>query len=469
MPAAVAWSFDEGQAMVDFIMLSVLGTFMSAMVFQAIRGHERQLNRYQGFILCLLTWLILPFYASMPFVIVGGYQPVDALFEATSGLTTSGATLTQSIDALPKSLVFWRSEIQWFGGLLTLVTILFILAPGGLGGLPSRHIRLIDPRHADRESLHAVHVIRQIVAGYSLITLVCAILLYASGIDPFDAICLAFATVSTGGFMPRDGTLDVYGNTGVSLVLSVFMLMGATSLLWHRMILSRRIQLIMEHRESYLVLLLGLGLGLLFAVTFYQLAGSSLVLHPFVALAEGVTTGISIVTSTGFDARSAGMTVLPLPLLLMICFMGGTTFSAAGGLKLYRIGGMLVQSLREVERLVHPHSIRPSRFGSQPYDMQLMKAIWTAFCLSVLLVAATAAILSMVDQVPMPAALTAAISNLSLIGQIYSSGWIQAADWPSYSELSHEGKMALSALMVAGRLDVVLIFGILGQVKIPRI
>lgn len=469
LPAIVAWAYEETAAMTDFIMLSLLGTFMPAMVFQAIRGHERQLTRYHGFVLCLSVWLLLPLYAALPFVIIGDYTIIDALFEATSGMTTSGATVTGSVDALPRSLVFWRSELQWFGGLLTLITILFVLAPGAVGGLPSRHIRLIDPQHHDRESLHAIHVIRQIVAGYSLMTLLCAMALYMVGLEFFDAICLAFATVSTGGFMPRDGTLETYQSNAVLLVLSLFMLVGATSLLWHRMIISRRVQLIMEHRESYLVLILGLGLGLIFAVTFYQLAGSAAVLHPLTALTEGITTGISVMSSTGFDARTAGMTVLPLPLLLMACFIGGTTFSASGGLKLYRIGGMLTQSLREVERLVHPHGVRPSRFGSQPYDMQLMKAIWTAFCLSILVVVVTMAILSLLDGLPMPAALTAALGNLSLIGQIYSTGWIQAADWPAYADFSMEGKLALVMTMISGRLDVVLIFSVLNQITLPKL
>lgn len=468
LPAFVGWGYGETGFAFDFLMLSALGFFISAVVVQAIKGGDRHLSRYQSFILCLVVWLVLPFFGALPFAVIGDYPFMDAVFEATSGLTTSGATLSTNIDALSRSLVFWRSELQWLGGLLALVTILFVLAPSGLGGLPSRHIRLVDPKSNEQGKVHVAHVLRQIIAGYCLISILCAVALYFAGLDAFDAVCLTMATVSTGGFMPRDGSVDQYQNLAVMFILTLFMLTGATSLLWHRMILSRRVQLMLEHRESYLVVLIGLGLGLMFAITFFKLAGSALVLHPAIALIEGVFTGISVVTSTGFDARTAGMTVLPLPLILMISFIGGTTFSASGGVKLYRIGGMLVQSLREMERLVHPHSIRPSKFGSQPYDIQLMKAIWTGFCLFILVIVATAFSLSLFEDLPLSASLTAAISNVSLIGQIYSSGWLQAADWPGYANFSAMGKASLSLAMIIGRLDVVVLFGILSQIDLFR-
>jgi trk system potassium uptake protein TrkH len=119
------------------------------------------------------------------------------------------------------------------------------------------------------------------------------------------------------------------------------------------------------------------------------------VLHPADAMREGIFTAASIVTTTGFDVRYAGMQVLPLALVLMIVFVGGGTMSTAGGIKLYRVGIMAVQSMRELDRTIYPHAVRSSYVGSVLYDIQLMKSIWTLLIATSALIGVAAGIISM--------------------------------------------------------------------------
>ncbi|MCT4656150.1 MAG: hypothetical protein N4A65_10100, partial [Cohaesibacter sp.] len=391
--ALIAISAGHSELAEEFLLTAGLTGFLSGGVFFALRGQEKELVNVQTFLLCVLIWLGLPVVAAFPFVISGQLSGIDALFEAASGLTTTGSTMFRTLEEVPTAIIFWRAILQWFGGFLTLVTFLLILAPNGVGGLPNRHIGMME-RSFGEEFGRTFFVVRQVGAAYGTLTLILAWLLILSGIAPFDAICLAFSTLSTGGFMPIDGTLSSYKNQWAEFLIALGMLAGATSILWHRMAVRGKLQMLAEHRESYYLVGLMAGLGLLYAIILFRLAGSASVLHPFSALRQGFFTAVSLVSTTGFEVRHADVTVLPGLLVACVALVGATPFSTAGGLKLYRIGAMMMQAVREVGRLIYPHSIRGGKFGKTDYTIQLMKAIWASFLVSIILVIVVAVVVT---------------------------------------------------------------------------
>jgi trk system potassium uptake protein TrkH len=208
--------------------------------------------------------------------------------------------------------------------------------------------------------------------------------------------------------------------------------------------------LLAEHRETYWVAAVMVGAALLYAWTFRGME------QPLAALGEGLVNGISLVSTTGFDTHAGSLEALPDTIALFLAIAGGAALSTAGGLKLYRIGAMAVQSLHELKRLVFPHSVRSTRFGSQPYDLQLMKAIWANLVLSLAVIVFAALLLAL--QLPtFDAALEAAVAAFSNIGPLYSDAGA-AAPLPAYHDFSLLSKLVTIATMILGRIEVIVLF-----------
>lgn len=457
--ALIALSAGDMRLAEGFLLTAGLTGFLSGGVYFALRGQNRELANAQTFLLCVLVWIGLPLAASFPFVLSGELNGIDSLFEATSGLTTTGATTFRTLVDVPTAIIFWRAILQWFGGFLTLISFVLILSPSGIGGMPDHHAGLME-RNLGDDTGRMMFVVRQLGLAYSLVTLAIAWLLIISGMEAFDAICLAFSTISTGGFMPMDGTLATYANPMGEFVIAVGMLVGASSVLWYRMAVRGKFQLLLEHRESYSMVFIVLGLGLIYSVVLFQLAGSSSVLPPLSALRQGFFTAISLISTTGFELRHADVTVLPGLLVVCLALIGATPFSTAGGLKLYRIGAMLLQALREIGRLIYPHSIRGGKIGTSGYTIQIMKGIWASFLLSMILIAIVAGMVTY-DIGHFDGGLMAAVSAFSNIGPLYTSGWSQTGEWPSYAEMGLQVKYALIATMILGRIEIIVFLGAL--------
>jgi len=462
LPALVGATLGDGHA-VDFLIVAGLGGFVAAALRLALLGRVQQVRRVQGYWLLILSWVLLSGFAALPFGPVVHWSVSDLLFESVSALTTTGATIFPTLEELPPSLIFWRAELQWLGGFLTLLSVILILAPAGIGGLPDRQIRLIE--HADRsEGAQMRSAVGEIALIYCAATLACVVALILSGLPIFDAVCLAFSTLSTGGFFPRDGGIAVYGRPFAEFVLMFFMLVGATSVIWHRMVFQRRNQLLREHRESYFIIGSAIVVGMIMAFTAIGgLRGAGGAVDALTLLREGLFTGISLVTTTGFEGGSVGFTVLPLTFVVFLAFIGGGTFSTAGGLKQYRFGGMCVQAYRDLVRLVYPHGIRPAYFGSQAYDIQLMKSIWSFFAIAIFAVFLGANLIAL-EPIRFEGALLASVAALSNIGPLYNPAWVDTIGTiPAYSEMSGQTKAVLMALMLLGRIEILALFGALNR------
>ncbi|MEM8813515.1 MAG: potassium transporter TrkG [Pseudomonadota bacterium] len=461
LPAIAGITTDDLNATIDFVIVVVLTVFVAGSIMFAVRERARAMNRVESYILLVVTWVSLPAVGAVPLTAQTELTALDAYLEAVSALTTTGFTVLQPLDEASRAVLFWRAEMQWIGGLLTLWSLVLIIAPFGVGGLLQSQISLMSGA-TGREVTNSSRVALDVARLYGVLTLFCAVGLLVFGVPLFDAICLAFSTVSTGGMMPRDGNLDVYASPGAQVVIVMFMLAGATSIFWFRMMQSRW-QMLAAHRESYLVIGAALTLGLAYAVLLFQAAGSVDVLHPLTALREGILTGTSLVTTTGFEVRQSGFSVLPMPIVLFVVLVGAGSFSTAGGVKFYRIGAMLVQAGRELSRLIYPHSVRPAKFGAQNYDIQLMKAIWAFFLTVVIFVPAVGVMLASPD-LPMDGALLASASAFANAGPVYASGWLPGAEqWPEIAAFSTSGKVVLCATMILGRLEILALFGALNR------
>ncbi|MHA1158435.1 MAG: potassium transporter TrkG [Alphaproteobacteria bacterium] len=246
--------------------------------------------------------------------------------------------------------------------------------------------------------------------------------------------------------MPHDGYLSVYHSPLATTAVAVFMIIGATSITWHRAVVELRHGALTRHLESYAVIWMIIIVGAAFTAIFFSIGDLP------TALGEGLFSAASLITTTGFEVRTGTLTALPGAITMLLALAGGAALSTAGGLKLYRIGAMSLGSMRELHRLVFPSSVRGIGLAGMTRNPGLMKAIWANLALSVFLVIVAATLLSI--QLPsIEAAMTAAISGFANIGPLYAASADQAL-WPAYADFDGFSKSVMIAIMILGRIEI---------------
>ncbi|MEP3525522.1 MAG: potassium transporter TrkG [Hyphomicrobiales bacterium] len=435
------------------LILSFIILQISVCLFFAFRIKDVSINRAEGCILLVILWVILPLPIGIFMMQSIGLSFVDAYFEATSALTTTGATILSSYENIPNSVLFIRGMTQWLGGLLTLMGVFSIMAPAGLGGLPKKNSAFINSENKNSQRTQRL-ASNKVILSYIALSAICFISLNISQVPIQDSFLLALATVSSGGFVFSDTPVSEIGNGFTPFALMIFMVLAGSSIIWQGYFLSWRKDLLKSHRETYFYFLAILGLGFVFSLTFFERAGSVSVLTPFEALVEGAFTAVSLISTTGFEIRNSSFSVLPATLMIMVVLIGGCSFSTAGGMSFYRLGAMLVHSLKDLKKLVYPNSVHRSSFGSQTFETGLAKSVWTYFFLVTMTIMLGTMFLALrLDT--FEASLIASIAAFSNIGSFYATGWNETGQWVPFKDMDAESKFALCVLMTLGRLHIV--------------
>ncbi|WP_428030198.1 TrkH family potassium uptake protein [Ancylobacter sp.] len=438
-----------------FLMTALLTVFGAGAVHLAVRNRAGRLDRLASYGLLLVLWIGVPIIAAVPIAATTTLGPVHAWLEAVSAFTTTGPVQIHDIGNVPRATLGWLLTLQWAGGLLTLVGFVAVLGPAGLGGLPDHSARANLLAATQQTTLD--DALRLVLPIYLGATVLCTLALLLMGVRLFEAVGLAGAALATGGLLPDGDGIAAYGHFGIKAVLIVFMLMGGTSVLWHRMLLTRRFRLALGQYENIVLFAICGALGIAAAAIGFRTEGSGMSLP--IALEDGLFTAVSLVTTTGIEPHGGAFASLPVTLVLAIVFIGGATFSTAGGIKIYRAGVMVLQSLRELERLVHPSAVHPRRLGQQNVTLQMMKAIWIMFGVA----CSTIAALTVVIAPAMPSfesAFVAVMAALANVGPVYAVNWQPDVNWPEWGTLPAYAQIALAIAMVLGRLEILVVLGL---------
>lgn len=459
LPALFAIALDSIVQVQAFTVPAVVIGFLAGCMIIAFRGRERFSGRRQGLLLLALMWTLVPAAAALPFYSSGfPGSAVLAYFEATSGFTTTGATVITKLGETPASIVVWRALLQWIGGLATLVSLATLLGPLSGSAIEDRQLRLVG--HSSQGTLqHMREAIKTILPLYSAMTAACFIMLSVFGIPPFDAFCLSLSTLSTGGFMPRDGTVILYGSPLAELTLAFFMIIGAISIIWLRAITQMRWQIVRETREPIVILWTVLVLGLAMAAVIAARAGDFSIQALFHATTLGLASAASLVSTTGTYISEQSFTSVPYIVLLAICIVGGGRFSTAGGLKIFRIMSMTRQLGREFRLLIYPHGVRPSSHGAEALDVEIVKAVWITMTAFVFTIGIVAMVLAGTG-VQFGGALLAAAGAVSNMGPVYDFARPENfPNAPAYAAMTPLGQLVLCVGMIFGRLEILSLMG----------
>lgn len=461
IPAFFGLAQGEQSQSMAFMNSAVALLFLAGGLIFAFQREKPLLSRRHQLLIVLGIWFILPLGAALPFYLSNTLPTLsEAYFEGVSALTTTGFTLTDSLTNLPVSILIWRAMLQWLGGLMSLLMLSFIV--GRIMGIElfGKDARSIIQSNTG-SSLDIENTFRTIVPLYVGLTAACFVLLVISGLPPFDALCLSLSALSTGGYMPREGSIALYGSPSAELTLAIFMFLGAVSVIWVRALLSGNRNILSRTNEPVYI---GLGiflLGLIFAlmIIFNSPYGG---LFPILqGFTQGIASAASLLTTTGFTIGAQDQVVLPYLFVLAIALIGGGRYSTAGGLKVSRVLTMLGLSKRELQKLLYPHSVHPAGHGSDSRDLHVRRSVWSIFSLTLLFIVAMMTTLSYLG-VDLNAALLMAVGALSNFGPAYEMVRIGSPEaFPALKSLGFGSKLVLCAGMIVGRVETLVILGLM--------
>lgn len=445
-PIAISYFYQDGAHISFITSLSIIFS-IGFLAWVPVYKSKQDLKTRDGFLVTSLFWLVLGLAGSIPFMLVEQTLMSfhDAAFESLSGLTTTGATVIQQLDGLPESILFYRQQLQWLGGIGIIVIAVAILPMLGIGGMQLYRAETPGPVKDSKLTPRITQTAKVLFLMYLAITIACALSYWAAGMTLFDAICHSFSTVAIGGFSTHDASMGYFDSPLILVVCIVFMIFSGINFAlhfsaWH----NKAIMHYLKDAECkfYLnCLLIGslVTVGYLLLLSYYNFTDS---------LLNGVFEFVSILTTTGFGVAdySQWPTFLPF-MLLLFAFMGGCGGSTAGGMKVMRVMLICKQGIRELNRLIHPNAVIPIKVGGKAVPDRVIDGVWgflaayiVCYMIMMLILIATG-----LDFTTAFSAVGACINNLGPgMGDVALH----------YQDISITAKWVLCFAMLLGRLEV---------------
>ncbi len=446
-PVVIDLLYQEGAARAFFYSYLVL-LCIGFVLFVPVRNKTSDLRLRDGFIVVVLFWLVLGVAGAMPFYLYENLDIsiADALFESISGLTTTGATVLVGLDNLPHSILFYRQELQWLGGMGIIVLAVAVMPMLGIGGMQLYKAEAPGPVKDSKLTPRIAETAKALWYIYLGLTVACALAYWLAGMSLFDAVGHSFSTVAIGGFSTHDASLGYFDNQAIEIVAIVFMFLGAINFALHFSVVRSK-SLMPYLRDSEFKLYASL-LIIISSICIYVLYTQS-VYHDFPsAFREALFHTVSIATTSGFVTSDYASWPVFIPVLLLFAsFIGGCAGSTGGGIKVIRVLLLIKQGQREIIRLIHPNAQVTVKVGKQPVKNSIIDAVWGFFAAYVALFALMMLILMFngLDQITAFSAVAATINNLGPgLGEVSAN----------YASLSEFNKLLLCFSMLLGRLEI---------------
>lgn len=401
-----------------------------------------------GFFVVVLFWVVLSLFGALPFVIAD--QPhlsfTDALFETVSGLTTTGSTVIRGLDALPKSILYYRQQLHFLGGMGIIVLAVAVLPILGVGGLQLFRAETSGMIKDNKLTPRVAETAKTLWSIYMGLTVICALIYFLNGMSGFDAICYAYATISTGGFGTHDANFAFYPQPALKLWASLFMFLGAVNFSLHFMALRHgNLSIYWKDAECrYYLKLLSIATVIVFGV----LLQYKVYTQGWQAFVDSLFHVISVSTTTGFVTADFGQWPIFVPILIMVVgLIGGCAGSTGGGLKVIRLLIVGRQSAREVNRLIHPSGEYVLKINEKRVPDKVVDAVWGFVGMYALLFNLFLMVLMYcgLDFISAFGAVVASIANVGPgLGTVF---------W-DFADLNDLAKWVLSFSMLVGRLEI---------------
>jgi trk system potassium uptake protein len=404
-----------------------------------------ELTGRQAFLLTTTVWAVMSVFAALPLAFSElQLGAADAVFEAMSGITTTGATVIVGLDAAPPGILLWRAILQWLGGIGFIVMGVAILPMLRVGGM--QLVRTESSDLSEKILPRAAQIASAIGLIYLTFTLACAILYWYAGMVPFDAAAHAMTTIATGGFSTRDASIGGFGSAAIEWIAIVFMVIGSLPFVLYIQALGGQMRPLF--RDAQVRWFIGIAVVVTLTITLWLVVSASA--PPLEALRHATFTIVSTISTTGYASTDYNLWgTFPVAVLFFLMCVGGCTGSTSGGIKIFRFAVLHAVASNQIARLVRPHGVFVATFNGRPLPDTAAVAVMAfvfMFGLSFALLAMMLSALGLDYMTAMSGALTALANVGPGLGDLIGPAG-------NFSSLPDSAKWLLSAAMLLGRLE----------------
>ncbi len=440
-PIIVSLIYKDGAINLFLSTLSIVSLIGIVGVFLT-RGEDNNLSQKDGFVIIVLFWIVLSFAGSVPFYL-SGMTFIDSIFESTSGITTTGATVISNIDALPESLLFYRQLLQWMGGMGLIVLAIAVMPLLGIGGGQIYKTEVPGAMGEQRLTPRIKETAQALWLIYLGLTIACAVLYYFNGMSVFDSISHAMSTVAIGGFSTHNESIGFFDSISIELICMVFMLLSSFSFALHYFAIykSKPLKYFYDPELRFFASILLLIFIIALIISFFSdMSGANIRQIAF--------HSVSMITTTGFSISDTSSWPFSISFLLLIgAFVGACSGSVGGGVKSWRVLIMINHAYKNIMTIIHPNSVISLKIGTKNVDDQVATSVWGFFSIYVIsfVILLLGILISGLDFESAFSAVGACLNNL---------GPGLGAVSENYTQITPISKGILAFAMLLGRLEI---------------
>ncbi len=451
------------------VFTSLLG-LLTAILTKPRPGQKLQTGLREGFATVAGGWLIASIFGTLPFVMETGLWWHDAFFETVSGFTTTGSsvidstlklmdgsTLPKGVESLSCGILFWRSMIQWIGGMGIVVLSLAILPMLGVGGQAIFNAEVPGVKTQDDQLTPKIASTAKILfVVYFAMTVLETLFLWFGGMTFFDAVCHSFTTLATGGFSTKSDSIAYYKSSYIQVVITIFMfLAGCNFILHYRIFTGMPLrQYLSEEFRFFAFMMVGATLiiatSLFFSDITDPMSGDRYHMAPWLSIRAAMFQVVTLATTTGFG--TADYTLWPTScgmILIGVMFMGACGGSTAGGIKCVRVMLLGKFCTSELRRCIFPRSLQDIRLNGKRVETPVLNKALGFLLIYIMTFFLFALILPMVCKMDLVTALSASLTSISNVGP----GFGQISPVQTFAWMNIPAKLLLSLEMLIGRLE----------------
>ena len=445
IPAFVDWLYGNND-WPAFVGASFLTLFVGAILYLSNRDSTTEhLELRQAFLLTNSAWISIALFGSLPFLLSEiDMNFTDAIFESTSGITTTGATVINNLEATSHGILIWRALLQWLGGVGIIVMALAVLPMLSIGGM--QLFKTESYETPDKVVPKAASFAAGISIVYITLTVVWALMLWVAGMPLFDSIAHAMTTLATGGYSTRSDSLAAFNSSSIEIIVIFGMIVGSLPFVHYLAITKKGLKNLFK--DDQVKLFLTLIVFVVLIVSIYLNLNDI----PFLeALRLASFNVISIITGTGFgtsDFNNWGG--FPTTILLILMFIGGCAGSTTCGLRMARIQVLVANAKAQISKLIRPHAVVVSYYNQKPIPENVAESVMGFFFLYIISFAIIACLLGGLglDLITAISGAASAIGNVGPgLGDIIGPSG-------TYQSIPELGKLFLCAGMILGRLEI---------------
>lgn len=407
-------------------------------------------NIKESFLIVTFSWIFISIFGTLPYILSHSINNfTDALFETISGFTTTGSSILNNIEEIPKGILFWRSETHWIGGMGIIALVVLILPSLKVSGN-----QLFSAEGAffndEKAFPRLVNIAKRLWLIYLLLTLTETFVLILAKMNWFDALCHSFATIATGGFSTKNASISNYSAT-IQYIISFFMFLSGMNFILYISLANKRFKKVLRNEEwrayTIIVITVTLALSIINLNHYYNFEQS---------FRSALFQVISIITATGFITENYELwPQLSVFITFLIMFLGACVGSTGGGIKIAR-HLILFKSLKiPFIKIVHPNAIIPIRYNGKVISEKVRSNI-SSFIVIYFITFAFGSLIMMLTGLDIKSATSSVITTLGGIGP----GLGVVGPVNNFSEISQFGKIYLSLNMILGRLEIISVLSI---------